>query len=104
MEKLKRSKDDMVYCLVFTLLTSNLGLAHVSFGQLAEVQDKMGMKEFSKARAGGVDKTDSTKNVRTVSKAQILEDVKGAVSKLDKGARIRRTKNDMKRASKHRYA
>ncbi|CDH48510.1 ribosomal rna processing protein 36 homolog [Lichtheimia corymbifera JMRC:FSU:9682] len=83
MEKLKRS------------------LAHVSFEQLAEVQDKMGMKEFSKARAGGVDKTDSTKNVRTVSKAQILEDVKGAVSKLDKGARIRRTKNDMKRASKH---
>ncbi|KAJ8657918.1 hypothetical protein O0I10_006446 [Lichtheimia ornata] len=83
MEKLKRS------------------LAHVSFEQLAEVQDKMGMKEFSKARAGGVDKTESTKNVRSVSKAQILEDVKGAVSKLDKGARIRRTKNDMKRANKH---
>ncbi|CDS03543.1 hypothetical protein LRAMOSA00945 [Lichtheimia ramosa] len=61
----------------------------------------MGMKEFSKARAGGVDKTESTKNVRSVSKAQILEDVKGAVSKLDKGARIRRKKSDMKRASKH---
>lgn len=76
-------------------------LAHVSFEQLAEVQSKMGMKEFSKARAGGVDKTESTKNVRSVSKAQILEDVKGAVSKLDKGARIRRKKSDMKRASKH---
>lgn len=103
----KSSSEVSMIWIIFDVhfsLTRKLGLAHVSFEQLAEVQDKMGMKEFSKARAGGVDKTESTKNVRSVSKAQILEDVKGAVSKLDKGARIRRTKNDMKRANKHRYA
>ncbi|KAI8139455.1 hypothetical protein BJV82DRAFT_627295 [Fennellomyces sp. T-0311] len=62
-------------------------LAHVSFEQLADVKSKM----------EGVESGHS--NTRSISKDQILRDVKGAVRKLGKD-RIRRTKNDMKRENK----
>ncbi|KAI9315536.1 hypothetical protein BX666DRAFT_1956555 [Dichotomocladium elegans] len=66
-------------------------LAHVSFEQLAEVQSKL--------KNNG---EDSSRNIRSVSKAQILEDLKGAAGKLKKPSRgKRRTKEDMKRDSKH---
>ncbi|KAI7894396.1 uncharacterized protein EV154DRAFT_89515 [Mucor mucedo] len=69
-------------------------LAHVSFEQLAEIKGKMGMKEFSNDK---VVKKKST----TVSKEQILKDLKGAAVKLKKNDRVKRTKADMKRESKH---
>ena len=74
-----------------------IDLAHVSFEQLAEVKGKMGMKEFSN------DKPDKTKKKgAAVSKEQILKDLKGAAGKIKKTNKIKLTKEDMKRESKHR--
>lgn len=66
-------------------------LAHVSFEQLADLKGKMGEKGFVKE--------DSKKKI---SKDQILKDLKGAVGKLKKTNRVKLTKQDMKRESKHR--
>ncbi|KAG0176319.1 hypothetical protein DFQ29_006284 [Apophysomyces sp. BC1021] len=75
-------------------------LAHVSFEQLAEIKSKMGMKEFSKARRGQA-ATESSQKRGPISRDQILKDVKGAVGQLKKTDKIKRTKEDMKRSSKH---
>lgn len=71
-------------------------LAHVSFEQLAEIKGKMGMKEFSNTTA--TKQTDKPK----ISKDQILKDLKGAAGKLKKTNKVKLTKEDMKRESKHR--
>lgn len=52
------------------------------------------MKEFS-------NDTVVKKKPTTVSKEQILKDLKGAAVKLKKTDRVKRTKADMKRESKH---
>ncbi|CAO3597112.1 unnamed protein product [Absidia cylindrospora] len=90
-------------------------LAHVSFEQLAEIKNKMGMKDFKLARRGQqasdddeeadedeVEEEPSTARGKksAVSKAQIIKDLKKATNQL-KGPRQRATKEDMKRNSKH---
>ncbi|KAL7315049.1 rRNA biogenesis protein rrp36 [Mucor circinelloides] len=65
-------------------------LAHVSFEQLADLKGKMGEKEFVKDEK------------KKISKDQILKDLKGAVGKLKKTNKVKLTKQDMKRESKHR--
>ncbi|KAI8084793.1 uncharacterized protein BX664DRAFT_337802 [Halteromyces radiatus] len=84
-------------------------LAHVSFEQLAEIKSKMGMKDFKLARQDNNDNDDSDDNQddptsrhnnKKVSKAQIIQDIKNAASKL-KGTRNRMKKEDMKRTNKH---
>jgi hypothetical protein len=66
----------------------------VSFEQLAEIKGKMGMKEFSSNAA--------TKDKPKVSKDQILKDLQGAAGKLKKPNKVRLSKEQMKRESKHR--
>jgi hypothetical protein len=56
----------------------------------------MGMKEFSNTTA--TKQTDKPK----ISKDQILKDLKGAAGKLKKTNKVKLTKEDMKRESKHR--
>ncbi|GAN07042.1 ribosomal RNA processing protein 36 homolog isoform X1 [Mucor ambiguus] len=65
-------------------------LAHVSFEQLADLKGKMGEKGFVKDEK------------KKISKDQILKDLKGAVGKLKKTNKVKLTKQDMKRESKHR--
>ncbi|KAG2192676.1 hypothetical protein INT46_006827 [Mucor plumbeus] len=65
-------------------------LAHVSFEQLADLKGKMGEKEFVK------------EDKKKISKDQILKDLKGAAGKLKKTNKVKLTKQDMKRESKHR--
>ncbi|KAI8367659.1 uncharacterized protein BYT42DRAFT_134316 [Radiomyces spectabilis] len=73
-------------------------LAHVSFEQLAEIKSKMGMKEFSKARRGTeVEK----KPIASISREQIAKDLHAAKKKASDGSKVKRTKEDMKRSSKH---
>lgn len=83
-----------MFCLLFLIL--HIDLAHVSFEQLAEIKGKMGMKEFSNTVP--TKKTDKPK----ISKDQILKDLKGAAGKLKKTNKVKLTKEDMKRESKHR--
>ncbi|ORY89888.1 hypothetical protein BCR43DRAFT_117604 [Syncephalastrum racemosum] len=69
-------------------MVGGIDLAHVSFEQLAEVQDKLhGDKDNKK---------------KSISKDQILRDLKGAVKKLPKQDRAKRTKEDMKRDNRHK--
>ncbi|RCH85393.1 rRNA bioproteinsis protein rrp36 [Rhizopus azygosporus] len=64
-------------------------LAHVSFEQLAEINNKMGVND--------------TLEKRKVSKAQILKDLEGAVSQLKKkDKKLKKSDQEMKRESKHR--
>jgi hypothetical protein len=53
----------------------------------------MGMKEFS---------NDDKKKTTSISKEQILKDLKGAAGNLKKTNKVKLTKEDMKRDSKHR--
>ncbi|ORZ19587.1 hypothetical protein BCR42DRAFT_371231 [Absidia repens] len=89
-------------------------LAHVSFEQLAEIKNKMGMKDFKLARRGQQALNDDEEEEEeeeeepstargkksAVSKAQIIKDLKKAANQV-KGPRQRATKEDMKRSSKH---
>ncbi|KAF7728391.1 hypothetical protein EC973_006199 [Apophysomyces ossiformis] len=76
-------------------------LAHVSFEQLAEIKNKMGMKEFQKARKGQATTEPNSKSRGIVSRDQILKDIKDAAGKLKKTDKIIRTKEEMKRTNKH---
>lgn len=67
----------------------------MSFEQLAEIKGKMGMTEFSNDKV-------SKKKTTSVSKDQILKDLKGASVKLKKANKVKRTKEDMKRENKHK--
>lgn len=55
----------------------------------------MGMTEFSNDKV-------SKKKTTSVSKDQILKDLKGASVKLKKANKVKRTKEDMKRENKHK--
>ncbi|SAL95450.1 hypothetical protein [Absidia glauca] len=72
-------------------------LAHVSFEQLAEIKNKMGIKEFSQTRTTKATTANDAPKKAVVSKAQILKDLREAT-----GQRARATKEEMKRDSKHR--
>jgi ribosomal RNA-processing protein 36 len=71
----------------------------VSFEQLAEIKNKMGIKEFSQTRTTKATTANDApiKKKAVVSKAQILKDLREAT-----GQRARATKEEMKRDSKHR--
>ncbi|KAI8993187.1 hypothetical protein BDB01DRAFT_314040 [Pilobolus umbonatus] len=72
------------------------GLAHVSFEQLSELKNKLGEEELRS-------KYDKVKKGKSgISKEQILKDLKGAAKKIKKTNKVKLTKDDMKRESKHR--
>ncbi|KAI7861807.1 hypothetical protein BDF14DRAFT_246659 [Spinellus fusiger] len=82
------------------ILQLKRNLAHVSFEQLAEIKNKIGMKEMNKIRDKKRSNDDEETPNKPLTKAQIIEDLKNA-SRLLKGDRVKRTKMDMKRDSKH---